>query len=296
MPHRNLGPVPVLLDSTDGVAVAVHDLGGPDADGTPVVLLVHANGFNAGAWRPLAAALAGRHRVVALDLRGHGHARTPDDLDFDWAGFGDDVVSVLDAAALPAGPLHGVGHSMGGAALLMAAARRPGSFRSLWLYEPIAPPPGTLGAPGGPNPMAEAALRRRPGFDSIEAAIENYRSKPPLGIFHPDALRGYVEGGVEPDPDAGGDAVRLRCRPEWEAAIFRMGGGSPAWEAALQVAVPVSVVVGDDAFPGPAAFAPLVAERLPGGRLQRHPDLDHFGPMERPDLLAGEIAAWIAGG
>lgn len=165
-------PAPIeLIESTDGVAVAVHDLGGPDA--APVLLLVHANGFDAEAWRPFAAHLRPSHRVIALDLRGHGLARTPEGLDWDWSDFGDDVVAVLDSGVLPRGPLHGVGHSLGGAALCMAAARRPGALRSLWLFEPIAPPPMGFVAMNS-NPMAEAAARRRPSFESLDAAVANY--------------------------------------------------------------------------------------------------------------------------
>jgi len=284
--------VPVLLDSTDGVAVAIHDLGGPE--GAPVLVLAHATGFNAGAWRPFAARLARQHRVVALDLRGHGLARTPEGIDFDWRGFVDDVVAVVDARdeVLHPGPVHGIGHSMGGAALLGAVARRPGSFRSLWLFEPIAPPSGTVFGTAD-NPMAAAAERRRPAFESVEAAIDNYSSKPPLSVLHPDALRGYVEGGVEPEADG---TVRLRCRPAWEAATFRMTGGSPGWDAAAVVDVPVTVVMGRDTGPGPAAFAPALAERLPAGRLVLHPELGHFGPLEDPDRMAAEVAAWVAGG
>jgi pimeloyl-ACP methyl ester carboxylesterase len=284
--------VPVLLDSTDGVAVAIHDLGGPE--GAPVLLLAHATGFNAGAWRPFAARLAQHHRVVALDLRGHGLARTPEGIDFDWGGFVDDVVAVLDAGrdVLPSGPLHGLGHSMGGAALLGAGAQRPGSFRSLWLFEPIAPPSGAVFGTGD-NPMATAAERRRAAFESVEAAIANYASKPPLAVLHPDALRGYVEDGVESQADG---TVALRCRPAWEAATFRMTGGSPGWEAAAAVDVPVTVVMGRDTGPGPAAFAPALAERLPAGRLVHHPELGHFGPLEDPDRMGAEVVALVAGG
>lgn len=284
-------PAPIsLIESSDGVGVAVHDLGGPDD--APVLLLVHANGFNAGAWRPFAAALLPSHRVIALDLRGHGYARTPRGLDWDWTGFGDDVVAVLDSGVLPAGPLHGVGHSLGGAALCMAAARRPGSLRSLWLFEPIAPPPMAF-APDGENFMAEGAARRRPTFDSFDDAIANYSSKAPLDAFHPDALRGYVEEGFEAQPDG---TVTLRCRREWEAAIFRTGGANPGWASLPSVDVPVTVVVGEELELGPAAFAPLVAERLRRGRLVRHPELGHFGPLQDPARMAAEVAAWVAGG
>lgn len=258
-----------------------------------MLLLVHPNGFNAGAWRPFADALRASHRLAALDLRGHGAARTPEGLDFAWSGFGDDVVAVLDAGVLPAGPLHGVGHSLGGAALCMAAARRPDAFRSLWLFEPIAPPPDAFGGGSGDNPMAAGAERRRPTFESLDAAYDNYASKPPLSAFHPDALRGYVEAGFEPAP---GGRVTLRCRPAWEAAIFRMTGGSPAWDALASIEVPVTVTIGEDEPMGPAAWAPRVADRLPRGRLVRHPELGHFGPLQDPDRMAAEVAAHVAGG
>ena len=285
-------PPPIeLVESSDGVAVAVHDLGGPDH--APVLLLVHANGFNAEAWRPFAAALRSAHGVVALDLRGHGAARTPDGLDFEWSRFGDDVVAVLDAGVLPPGPLHGVGHSLGGASLVMAAAHRRGAFRSLWFFEPIIPPPDGIAGAAADNPLADGAARRRPTFPSLDAAYDNYASKPPLNTFHPDALRGYVEGGFEPLDDG---TVTLRCRPEWEAAIFRMTGGCPAFDLLPAVDLPVTVVVGEELPFGPAAFAPAVAEALPNGRLVRHPELSHFGPLQDPAGLAAEVAAWVAGG
>jgi pimeloyl-ACP methyl ester carboxylesterase len=283
--------MPALIDSTDGVGVAVHDLGGPD--GAPVLVFVHATGFNAGGWRPMAAALSVRHRVLALDLRGHGGGRTPEDTTFEWVGFVDDVVAVLDSGTLPSGPLHGLGHSMGGAALLGAAERRPGAFRSLWLFEPIAPPPGYFASSPIDNPLAVGAEKRRPSFESVDAAVANYGSKPPMSSFHPDALRGYVEVGTE---DAGDGTVRLTCRPAWEAATFRMSGTSPGWDAAAVVDIPVAVVMGSDESPGPAGFAPALAERLPAGRLVRHPELSHFGPFEEPEKLAREVAAWVAGG
>jgi pimeloyl-ACP methyl ester carboxylesterase len=289
--------MPAWLDSTDGVGVAVHDVGGPADPTTPVLVLVHPTGFNAGGWRPMAQSLVARgHRVVALDLRGHGLAHTPEGVDFAWDGFVDDVVAFLDSDLRPPGPLHGVGHSMGGASLLGAAERRPGAFRSLWLFEPITPPPSYFEwrDGGGDNPLAVGAEKRRPAFESVEAAIANYSSKPPMASFHPDALRGYVEGGTEPDPVGGG--VRLTCRPEWEAATFRMAGGSPGWDAAAVVEIPVAVVVGEDTAMGPSAFGPGLAERLPAGRLVRHPELTHFGPFEEPAALAGEVATWVAGG
>lgn len=282
--------MPTLIESTGGVAVALNDLGGPD--GAPVLLLVHATGMNAGAWRPFAAALREAHRVLAIDVRAHGAARTPEEPDLRWPSITDDVVAVLDSGALPAGPLHGIGHSMGGACLVLAAQRRPDAFRSLWLFEPVIPPPGRMPTGSGENPMAEGAERRRASFPSLDAAYDNYASKPPLDAFHPDALRGYVEAGFEP---AGGE-VTLRCRPAWEAATFRMGGANGVWEVLPRLELPVTIAAGAATDFGPAAFADEVAERLPRGRLERHPELGHFGPLQDPDGLASGVAAWVAGG
>ena len=111
------------VDSTRGVRVAVHDLGG---DGPPL-LIAHANGFCGGAYGPLARDLAEHRHVWALDFRGQGRSTPPEDLDFDWEGLADDVLAVVDD--LGGGPLDVVGHSMGGAGLLRAEVLRPGTIR-----------------------------------------------------------------------------------------------------------------------------------------------------------------------
>jgi pimeloyl-ACP methyl ester carboxylesterase len=256
-----------------------------------VALFAHATGFHARVWEPVARRLAGRVRCVALDLRGHGVAGTPEGLTFDWRGFGADVVAVLDAGVVPPAPVVGVGHSMGGAALVLAAAARPASFRGLWMFEPIVPPPGSLLSSDGPNPLAEGAARRRARFESIEAAIDNYASKRPLDALHPDALRAYVEGGFAVDGDG---SVVLRCRPAWEATTFRMARDSGAWDALSSIDVPVVVATGAEEPYAPSAFAAAIVADARHGRLSRHPELGHFGPLEDPDAMAEEIAGLIA--
>jgi pimeloyl-ACP methyl ester carboxylesterase len=143
---------------------------------------------------------------------------------------------------------------------------------------------------GDENPMSAAALRRRATFPSVEAAIENYASKPPLDALDPAALRAYVEHGFASTPDGG---ITLRCRPEWEAAIFRLGGRNQAHGELGGITVPVEVVAGAEQPFGPAAFAPLVADALPLGYLTRHPELGHFGPLEDPAGLAAEIRRFV---
>ncbi len=189
----------------EGVEIATYQLGG---DGPPVVLM-HATGFHGQCWIPLARELTAYFTVWAVDQRGHGASgKAPGGNYHDWGLFVDDLFAVLDA--LSPGPWRGIGHSLGGAVLLMAEARRPGTFMNLCCYEPVVFPP-TSGSPdgfGGRIPMAELARKRRANFPSRQAAYENYASKPPLNRLHPDALDAYVTFGFVDDPQGG---VTLAC-------------------------------------------------------------------------------------
>jgi pimeloyl-ACP methyl ester carboxylesterase len=280
-----------LIDSTDGVRVAVHDLGGPDDPAAPVLLFSHATGFHGLVWAPMAAGLTDRFRCLAIDYRGHGVSEMPPGTSLAWSGMGDDAGAVLDSDLIgPGRPVHGVGHSMGGAALVLAAARRPGLIRSMWLYEPVIPAPGLLPSSDAPNPMADAAARRRASFGSYDEAVANYAAKPPLNQLHPDALAAYVRGGFAPRAD---DGVTLRCTPATEAAVFRSAGDSGAWAALAGLDMPVAIAVGRSEEHGPVAFASPALDHLRHGTLVERRHLGHFGPLEDPSGTARDVEAWI---
>lgn len=269
--------------STDGVTLAVHDLGG---SGRPL-LLCHATGFHGRVWSGVAEAFPDR-RCLALDFRGFGDSTAPADLDFDWNGFADDVLAVVDHFALGSdgGGVQAIGHSKGGAALLLAELARPGTMDRLVCFEPIVfPPPGTVEGSPDPdraeNPLAVVTRRRIATFDSYEAAIERYASKPPLGSLRPDILDAYVRHGFRPTDDG---QVTLKAIPEHEARVYEMGGRR-GFDQLPDIRTPVLVCASGDGE-GPALVAPAIAERLPRGELARFDDLGHFGPLEDPLAFA----------
>lgn len=270
------------LASAGGVELALHDLGG---DGPPV-LLCHPTGFHGLVWAPVAAELAGDAHCWALDFRGHGDSTLPAGGDMDWWGAAADVRAVTDHLGVTEGGL-AAGHSMGGAALLMAEMTRPGTFARLWLFEPIVFPRVEGGGPRAG--LAEAARRRRSSFPDREAAYANYAAKPPLSGIDPASLRAYVDHGFRDE----GDAVVLKCAPEVEAATFDASMTAHAFERLGEVEAEVVVAAGGDGG-GPVMMAPLLADALPHGRLERHPQLSHFGPMEDPPLVAEAIRRALA--
>ncbi|MBX3313161.1 MAG: alpha/beta hydrolase [Actinobacteria bacterium] len=276
---------PTRITSTDGVEIAVHDLGGEG----PTLVLAHATGFCAGAYRPVAARLASRFHVVALDFRGHGDSTGPADGSFDWTGMVDDVLAVT---AVLDGPLVAFGHSMGGACVLAAERRVPGTFDRAFVFEPIVVPDAFADtASPGSNPLAASARRRRATFPSRSAALDRYASRPPLGVFRADALWSYVDGGFEDTPDG---EVTLKCRPEVEASVFEATGKILASHLA-DVPIPVTLAIGlADPGPGPADFGRHAIGFLPDGTLLEYPRLGHFGPFQDPDLVAEDALRSLA--
>jgi pimeloyl-ACP methyl ester carboxylesterase len=263
-------PAAVELASTDGVRIPVFTL---NRNAGPAVLVCHATGFHARTYQPTAAAFA-RLQAWAPDLRGHGDATSSASGRYDWEGFAEDVGAVVDWLDRP---LFGFGHSMGGASLLLAEIRRPGTFRALYCWEPIVYPSRFRSAED--SPLVARSRRRRDRFDSLEEAIANFAAKPPLASLHPDALRAYVEHGFTREADG---SCRLKLPGPEEAEVYRMSLRHETFSRLGEVRCPVVVARGGRETGGAADIAGEVVAELPRGRLETWDELGHFGPLEDP--------------
>ena len=275
------------FDSTGGVRVAAYDFGG---DGPPI-LFAHATGFHAHVWTPLIGHLRDHFHCYAFDSRAHGDAITPPEADFAWAGLGDDALAALDGLGLER-PF-GVGHSAGGAALLLAEADRGGTFRALYCYEPVVPPTD-VPLPAGDNPLAIGALKRRAVFPSTDAAYEQYSSRGPFTVLRPDTLRAYVDHGFAPTSDGEG-GVRLKCKPEDESRMYQKSLAHDAFSKFPTIACPVTVAYGSETDAIGERLVAAQAERLPQAHAEELPGLGHFGPLQDPAAVAESIIRAFTG-
>jgi pyruvate dehydrogenase E2 component (dihydrolipoamide acetyltransferase) len=244
-----------------------------------VVLLVHGYGGDRNSWlflqEPLAAAT--RCRVYALDLPGHGtSAKDVGDGSVDLLA--DAVLGVLDAVG--ARRAHLVGHSLGGAVVLAAAARAPGRVASLTLF-----------APAGFGPSINADYVR--GFAAAQTRRE---LKPLVGqLFADDQLvtRQVVDDLLAYKRLDGVDAALAALartlldgdeqRIDSAAAVRTLGG-----------AAPVTVVWGGADRIIPPEQASSVAATAPGAAVRVIDGAGHMSHMERPAQAQAAVEETIA--
>ena len=101
--------------------------------GNPLVLVHGATG-DITDWRHQVAEFASTHRVLIMDLRGHGRSTAPTDRDaYSIDRMARDVVELVDQAGFDR--YHLVGHSMGGAISQEVALADPSRMITLTLFD-----------------------------------------------------------------------------------------------------------------------------------------------------------------
>ncbi len=276
---------PRFLD-VNGVRLALFERPGRD----PPILFLHATGFHARCWSRVAALIPGR-RALAIDMRGHGLSSKPDP-PYEWSGFGEDVASV--ARRLDLRGACGIGHSMGGHSLALAAALAPEAFSKLLLVDPVILPPHSYAA--APRPP-HYARKRRNRWTSPAEMFERFKDRPPFRDWDPAVLRDYCDYGLTAAPD--GDGYVLACPPAIEGAIYEASAlpGADLYGRIERIAIPVTVVRSARALGANAGIdmaasptAPDLAARFQNGRDLPTP-YSHFIPMEAPAFIADLAAA-----
>lgn len=238
------------------------------------VYFAHATSFCGAVWRPVIDRLSGVD-CVTWDFAGHGNG--PElEVPVHWSRFGDQVLAETDPGGI------GVGHSMGACALVMAQLADPVRFRFLILIEPIIFP-----APHGreDHPLVAAASKRKTSFDSRQEALENFGSRGAFAGWDPEALKAYVDCGLEGD-----GPVTLACKPDVEADIYRASNDHDTFERLGEVGIPVLILAGEESDTIAPHLARAQAEQFASAGVEIVSATGHFLPMEMPDLVADRVA------
>jgi magnesium chelatase accessory protein len=245
----------------------------------PDILLLHGAGASAHSWAPLVPFLARDHRVIALDLPGHGWTRSPRGR----ARLGD-VAADISALCAQEGwaPRLVIGHSAGGAVSLELARQGRLSpdrlvilngalenFRGAagWLFPMMAkmlalnPFTGLLISQGGRSMQQVRRVMSSAGTDLSEEGFARYA--------HLIQRRTHVDG-------------TLAMMAQWSLDDLN--------RALPTITTPTLFLHGER----DGAVAPRVAERaaqvMPAARLIALPGVGHIAHEEVPERVADEIA------
>jgi pimeloyl-ACP methyl ester carboxylesterase len=248
--------------------------------GTPVVLL-HASLSSKTQWSELAARLAPRFRVIALDLCGYGDSAMP----AASRSFSLDdeirlVADRLDRLVPPHVRVHIVGHSYGGLVALRFAERFRGRVATLSLYEPVAF--GVLD-----RKDADIAKVRRIA-DCVQQLLKAGLRLQAAEIFV-DFWSGAGSYGRLPRPAKVGIARNIGKIPfDFEAAM--------SWpvdaDGVGSITVPSLLLIGDHS----PAIAQHIVQQLSRSLPKRYVgriDAGHMGPVTAPHLVNPWIEAFI---
>ena len=265
--------MPAAPLSTTTLRVNGLDLNVAEAGaGGQAIVFLHYWGGSSRTWTPVIERLSDHFRCVAISGRGWGGSDHTG-RDFSLAIQASDVEGVIAGLGLTDYVL--VGHSMGGKIAQVVASRAPAGLRALVLVASAPPTPVLL-------PDEEKRMRLG-GYASEEgvAMVLGVLAERPLS----DALRRQV---VEDT---------LGGQQEAKAAWIDDNMALDVSAAALAIAVPVYVVVGDaDRVETEEVLRREIPRFIPNARFHVLRGVGHLAPLEAPDEVASVIAAvWYFG-
>lgn len=257
------------------------DWGNPHAE--PLVLL-HGIRLHAHCWNHFSRRIRERHRVLALDARGHG--------DSDWAAgqyhlhdFYEDVASVMDGRGVESATL--VGHSLGGRTAMLFAHLHPERVKRLVLVDI------------GPS-LPESALKRDfsrvtetphprdfASYDEAADYLAGILSRAPRPLIEESVRHGMntrPDGRLvwKYDPGLGGPPLPRPDRREWDL-----------WEVAAAISCPTLLLYGEHSQVVSPEIAERMANEMPDCRVERIANAGHALFTEQPEAFAEAVARFL---
>jgi lipase len=280
----------LLTIPADGINFGVWHWHG---SGMPTLFFLHATGFHARVWDQVIARLDFAD-CYAMNIRGHGQSDTTTP-PLSWRLAGNDVVRVTDKLALRGAV--GIGHSMGGHSLCIAAATKPELFSCLILIDPVIQREKYYRGAQDPKPdyANHPVARRRNAWASAEEMYERFKDKPPFSRWQKDVLKDYCAHALRGAQDKNGYV--LACAPLLEASIYAQSTAPDAliYDDLKKLEMPVLIIrLGiprddDDLNFDVSPTKPELASHFKNGQDMHIAEHTHFMPMENPELTADLI-------
>ncbi|MFF9850710.1 alpha/beta fold hydrolase [Streptomyces litmocidini] len=258
-----------ILPLDDGEMYVCQD-GPRDA---PALLLIHGSASSTRSWNPMVPLLAAAHRVIRIDLLGHGRSAEPADRDHAVPDQARRVGEALDRLGVEHAVV--VGHSSGGAVATALAEHRPRLVTALVLVNTgpgldalIAPRPTVTGPSQWP-PSDEQLCH----FASTAVSRAGYRVPEELL----DDVRDMTHHAFTAAMSATRSYLERRALPDRLTALGK----------------PLLVLFGEDDRRWRSSSASDY-RAVPGAEVELLPGLGHSPMLEDPQRTAARLSAFTA--
>lgn len=236
----------------------------------PALVLLNSLGTDLSMWDGVVRALSARFHILRMDTRGHGASDVPGGRTT-LAAIGTDVLAVMDAAGVAKAAVAGI--SMGGMTALQLALDAPERLTAIVVCN------SSARVPTEPWDVRAAAVRANGMREMADSIILRW---------FPDAVR-----AANPPYLATALATLRGLDPDGYAACCEAIRDMALWDGLPGITVPTLVVNGAlDASTPPPEHGDRIAARIPGAHTASLPT-GHISALERPDALAGLIAAFL---
>lgn len=251
----------------NGVELNYEDLGAGDP-----LLFIHGLGGCLRDWDAQLPHFVRHHRVIAVDMRGHGESDKPEG-PYSMAGFAADIRALLKGLGL--GPVHVCGISMGGMIAFQLAADAPELVRSLTIVN------------SGPAMLLTNLRVRRMIWQ--RALL--------LRLFSMRRLATAIAERLLPREDL--EAVRRamiermsRNQKRHYRAAFRAIVGWSVLEHLPSMTMPTLILAGELDYSSPQQKQAYV-DLLPNARMVVIPQAHHALPMEWPERFNRALEGFL---
>ena len=263
-----------------GNRVAYLDEGAGD-----VLLLIHGIGGSSDCWRGVVHKLAARHRVIAVDLLGHGQSDKPRG-DYSLGAFAVWLRDFLDALNIREATV--IGHSFGGGVALQFAHQHKEYCRRLVLI-----------SSGGLGPDLGRLLRMLslPGAEMVLQLVGSKAAIKVGGALRKRALSSGRETSRYSETLKGQAAL---SDPKTRAAFLRTlrsvvdhRGQTVCALDRLRTDLPTLIIFGEQDRCIPVAHARSAHDAIPGSQLHLIPGAGHQPQVECADTVVSLLEDFI---
>ena len=250
-------------------------------------VFLHGNGFPPEAYTALLKKLAEKLKIYAMYQKPFSKTIMTPNAIYGWDVFKNDFIQFLKETKLKK-PV-AIGHSMGAIILLMVEIQQPGTFKKIFLLDPVITSPVksrvykimlNMGLIDMFHPMIKKTKKRKMKYNSKLEMFDSYRNKKIFSKISDENLMCYIDSITIKHKNY----IKIKLTKDWENAIYRNGSMNDykIWRDIKKIKTPTYVITPIDREFGDFHYGFKLKKQNNLFQNIEIKDSTHLFPLERP--------------